>query len=173
MAITERRFPARRSVRVIGEGTRRNPASVTDGVSFYGSSFCSRGDPGGRTSGGKAGPPPIQRAIIALRSCLINTLPAEQFGMGLGCQVSPAADLSQAPVAVKRERVMPPLFFTCPDTKQRVPTGIETDPKSLRAFWSKTLTVNCQSCGKVHELTVRKTYAEGILEDAVAAFRRA
>jgi hypothetical protein len=27
-----------------------------------------------------------------------------------------------------------PIIFICPDTKQRVPTGIETDLQSLRAF---------------------------------------
>ena len=28
------------------------------------------------------------------------------------------------------------LLFTCPTTKQRAPTGVETDAQSLRASWS-------------------------------------
>jgi hypothetical protein len=53
---------------------------------------------------------------------------------------------------------MPELFFTCPKTKQRASTGIEADLQSLRASWTKTLTVNCPFCGKVHELAVRETF---------------
>jgi hypothetical protein len=68
---------------------------------------------------------------------------------------------------------MPALFFTCPNTQQRAPAGIQTDVESLRASWSKKLTVNCSLCGQVHELSVRETYTDGILRDAVEAFSRA
>ena len=34
------------------------------------------------------------------------------------------------------------LLFTCPTTKQRAPTGIETDAQSLRASWSARINVN-------------------------------
>jgi hypothetical protein len=68
---------------------------------------------------------------------------------------------------------MPALFFTCPTTQQRAPTGIETDVKSLRASWSKKLKNNCSLCGKMHELSVRETYTDAIMRDAIEAFRRA
>ena len=67
---------------------------------------------------------------------------------------------------------MPPLFFTCPETQQRAPTGIEV-VKGLRASWTKTLKVNCSFCGKVHELSVRDTYTDAIMRDAIEGFRRA
>jgi hypothetical protein len=67
---------------------------------------------------------------------------------------------------------MPALFFTCPTTKHRAPTGIQSDLQSLRASWSKTLTVNCPLCGEVHELAVRETYAEAVLQDAYDTFRK-
>jgi hypothetical protein len=66
---------------------------------------------------------------------------------------------------------VPELFFTCPKTKQRASTGIESDLQSLRASWSKTLKVNCSFCGKGHDLAVRETYAETILHDATDAVR--
>jgi hypothetical protein len=68
---------------------------------------------------------------------------------------------------------MPALFFTCPNTNQRAPTGIRTDVQSLRASWSKRLTVNCPLCGNVHKFAVREMYTEGVLRDATDAFRRA
>ena len=68
---------------------------------------------------------------------------------------------------------MSPLFFTCPTTQQRAPTSIHTDVKSLRASWSKKFKVDCPLCGQVHELSVRETYTDGILRDAIDAFRRA
>ena len=68
---------------------------------------------------------------------------------------------------------MPALFFTCPTILQRAPTGIETDVKSLRASWSKNLKVNCPLCGEVHEISVRETYTDGVMRDAIEAFRRA
>jgi transcription elongation factor Elf1 len=61
---------------------------------------------------------------------------------------------------------MPALFFTCPSTNQRGPTGIQADVKSLRKSWSKTITVNCSLCGRVHEFAVRDLYTESILRDA-------
>jgi transcription elongation factor Elf1 len=61
---------------------------------------------------------------------------------------------------------MPTLFFTCPSTNQRGPTGIQADVKSLRKSWSKTVTVNCSLCGRVHKFAVRELYTESILRDA-------
>jgi hypothetical protein len=59
------------------------------------------------------------------------------------------------------------LLFTCPTTSQQVPTGIETDVESLRAAWKRTLKVSCPHCGEVHEISVRETYVNGALRDAV------
>jgi RNase P subunit RPR2 len=53
------------------------------------------------------------------------------------------------------------------------PTTIQTDVRSLRKLWFKKLTVTCSSCGEMHEIAVRETYTDGILEDAAQAFRRA
>jgi hypothetical protein len=52
---------------------------------------------------------------------------------------------------------MSALFFTCPNTKQRAPTTIQTDVRSLRKLWFKKLTVTCSSCGEMHEIAVRLT----------------
>ena len=68
---------------------------------------------------------------------------------------------------------MSALLFTCPNTKQRAPTTIQTDVKSLRASWRKKLAINCSLCGQVHEIAVREAYTEGVLRDATDAFRRA
>jgi hypothetical protein len=64
------------------------------------------------------------------------------------------------------------LFFTCPNTRQRAPTGIETDVQSLRATWSERLKVNCSLCGEVHEMTVRETFVDSALLDATDRMRR-
>jgi hypothetical protein len=61
---------------------------------------------------------------------------------------------------------MSPLIFTCPKTNQPAPTGIETDAKSLTSSWKVVLKVNCPHCGKVHEISVRETYIDGVLSDA-------
>ena len=62
------------------------------------------------------------------------------------------------------------LLFTCPDTNQQVPTGVETDVQSLRASWASTLKVDCP-CGKVHQISVRDAYINGALDDAVRCLR--
>ena len=64
------------------------------------------------------------------------------------------------------------LFFTCPNTRQRAPTGIEMDVQSLRTTWSKKLEVKCSLCGEVHEMTVRETYVDSALLDATDRTRR-
>jgi hypothetical protein len=64
------------------------------------------------------------------------------------------------------------LFFTCPDTGQRAPTGVDTDLESLRATWSEKLKVHCSLCGKVHEMSVRETYVDSALHDATDRLRR-
>jgi hypothetical protein len=53
---------------------------------------------------------------------------------------------------------MAPLTFTCPNTKQRASTGIQTDVQSLHALWKVVLKVNCPLCGEVHEISVRETF---------------
>jgi len=59
------------------------------------------------------------------------------------------------------------LHFICPATKQRAPTGIETDVQSLRASWHATLKVDCPHCGGRHEIAVRDTYIDSALEEAL------
>jgi hypothetical protein len=58
---------------------------------------------------------------------------------------------------------MVPLFFICPNTNRQTPTGIETDPDSLRACWRKTLEVKCPHCGEEHTIHVRDAYVGGAL----------
>ena len=61
---------------------------------------------------------------------------------------------------------MAPLLFACPKTNQQAPTGIETDVQSLSASWRATLKVTCPHCGDVHDISVRETYINRVLEDA-------
>jgi hypothetical protein len=63
------------------------------------------------------------------------------------------------------------LLFTCPKTSQQAPTGIEADVRSLSASWKTTLKVSCPHCGEVHEISVRETYINGALRDAVDQYR--
>ena len=65
---------------------------------------------------------------------------------------------------VNGEPTMPSLLFNCPKTNQQVPTGIDTDVQSLRASWKTTVKVNCPHCGEVHEMSVRETYLNGVLQ---------
>jgi hypothetical protein len=58
------------------------------------------------------------------------------------------------------------LLFTCPITRRQAPTGIQTDVQSLSVLWTKTVKVNCSLCGAVHEISVRKAYIEGVLNDS-------
>jgi hypothetical protein len=64
------------------------------------------------------------------------------------------------------------LLFICPKTNQQAPTGIETDVQSLSASWKATLIVHCPHCSEVHELSVRETYINGALSDAVDRLRQ-
>jgi RNase P subunit RPR2 len=73
----------------------------------------------------------------------------------------------------RRSAPMASLLFTCPNTNQQVSTGVETNVQSLRAAWTSTLKVNCQQCGKIHEFSVRDTYINGALDDAVGYLRQA
>jgi transcription elongation factor Elf1 len=73
----------------------------------------------------------------------------------------------------QRSAPMGSLLFTCPNTNQQVSTGVETNVQSLRAAWTSTLKVNCQQCGQIHEISVRDTYLNGALDDAVGYFRQA
>ena len=58
------------------------------------------------------------------------------------------------------ERQMASLLYTCPETRQQAPTGIQIDAKSLRRAWSKKLKVQCPCCGNTHQFLVRETYIE-------------
>jgi DNA-directed RNA polymerase subunit RPC12/RpoP len=62
---------------------------------------------------------------------------------------------------------MPSLLFTCPTTHHRASTGIETDIESLRKCWQRTLKVRCPYCGDVHKISVRETYINTALHDAI------
>jgi hypothetical protein len=66
---------------------------------------------------------------------------------------------------------MSSLLFNCPKTNQRAPTGIGTDVQSLRASWNATLKLSCPHCGEMHEISVRETYINGALQDAVGWVR--
>jgi hypothetical protein len=63
------------------------------------------------------------------------------------------------------------LCFTCPNTRQRVPTNIETDVNGLRAVWSARLKVHCSLCGEVHEISVREAFVDSALYDATDRLR--
>jgi hypothetical protein len=63
---------------------------------------------------------------------------------------------------------MPSLLFTCPATRQKATTGIETDAQSLQSFWKATLHVKCPHCGRTHDIPVRQTFINNALDDAVA-----
>jgi hypothetical protein len=65
---------------------------------------------------------------------------------------------------------MASLLFTCPTTHQQAPTGIETDVQSLHAAWKAMLKVKCPYCGKVHEISVRETYINGVLQDPTTGY---
>jgi hypothetical protein len=65
---------------------------------------------------------------------------------------------------------MASLLFTCPTTHQQAPTGIETDVQSLHAAWKAMLKVKCPHCGKVHEISVRETYINGVLQDPTTGY---
>lgn len=73
----------------------------------------------------------------------------------------------------RKGAIRPALFFTCPNTNQRAPTGVLTDVQSLRASWSKTLKVKCSFCGQVHSFEVHELYAENAMWNAADTFRRA
>jgi hypothetical protein len=70
-----------------------------------------------------------------------------------------------------KESQMASLFFTCPTTHERAPTGIETDVQSPQAAWKATLKVKCPHCGEVHEISVRETYINGAMSDVADRLR--
>ena len=61
---------------------------------------------------------------------------------------------------------MASLLFTCPQTNQKTPTGVETDAQSLRASWKATLKVDCPYRGAVHEISVREAYIDSAIHAA-------
>ena len=64
---------------------------------------------------------------------------------------------------------MAALLFTCPKTKGRVPTGIETNVEGLRQSWSRTLVLACPHCGGQHKISVRETYLDAALDESISA----
>jgi hypothetical protein len=66
---------------------------------------------------------------------------------------------------------MAELLYTCPKTRQRASTGIETDVQSLRAAWKTDLRINCSLCGEVHEISIRETFIKGALHEATDRLR--
>jgi hypothetical protein len=64
---------------------------------------------------------------------------------------------------------MASLYFICPKTRRRGPTGIETDLPTLQKSWSERLNINCQHCGEVHETSVRELYVDTALDDYMLA----
>jgi hypothetical protein len=58
---------------------------------------------------------------------------------------------------------MASLHFSCPQTHQKLSTGVETDAQSLRASWKTTLKVDCPYCGAVHEIAVREAYLDSAI----------
>jgi hypothetical protein len=74
---------------------------------------------------------------------------------------------------ISRSRAPAPLLFICPKTSQQAPTGIQTDVQSLSASWPEILKVHCPHCGEVHEISVRDTYIDGALQDAIGRLRGA
>jgi predicted RNA-binding Zn-ribbon protein involved in translation (DUF1610 family) len=46
------------------------------------------------------------------------------------------------------------LCFICPNTRQKIDAGIETDLETLLRIKSKTVTMTCPSCGEQHEWRV-------------------
>ena len=60
------------------------------------------------------------------------------------------------------------LLFTCPTTKQRARTGIETDIRTLSATLGGKLTVDCPLCGQPHEISVRDVYIESEVKGPLA-----
>jgi hypothetical protein len=62
---------------------------------------------------------------------------------------------------------MAEFLFTCPKTGGKIPTGVTVDAKGLRRSWMKALKLNCVHCGEIHTISVRETFLEVLLNDAV------
>jgi RNase P subunit RPR2 len=60
---------------------------------------------------------------------------------------------------------MTSLLFNCPKTNRSLPTGIETDAKSLEKSWWEILKLMCPFCGESHRVSVSETYINSILND--------
>jgi hypothetical protein len=56
------------------------------------------------------------------------------------------------------------LLFTCPNTSQKLSTGVEMDVPGLRAHWNSTLRLDCPHCRDVHDISVRQVYMDAALE---------
>ena len=59
----------------------------------------------------------------------------------------------------------PLLTFICPKTKERAPTRVEANVRTLRASWKSRLRVKCPCCGGVHEISVRDAYLNAAIDD--------
>ena len=71
------------------------------------------------------------------------------------------------PTSSEARARMSELLFTCPRTGRQVPTGIETDPQSLRASWKRALKIECPHCGETHEVSVSKAYLDSALKGGI------
>lgn len=47
------------------------------------------------------------------------------------------------------------LFFTCPATRRRIDSGVETEIGTLLQIKSEKVRQRCPACGQVHEWIVR------------------
>ncbi len=63
---------------------------------------------------------------------------------------------------------MASLLFTCPKTKRLASSGIDVDVDSLHEVWKSTLKVQCPHCDEEHQISVRKTFLDGALDQALS-----
>jgi len=68
------------------------------------------------------------------------------------------------------EVVMATLMFACPNTRQFIKTGIETDEYTLSCLRPIRMRVRCSYCGTEHALPMKYGFLEEP-ESGMAAFR--
>src|SRR3954468_19707340 len=90
----------------------------------------------------------IHRVLLAVfkRICRVDGRRKFQFPIQIPCARGAAPHKEGG-------KAMGSLLFTCPETNQQAPTGVETDVQSLRASWKSTLKIHCPQCGKVHDVS--------------------
>lgn len=50
------------------------------------------------------------------------------------------------------------LFFTCPDTGEKVDVGVEAELGTLLKIRTENLQSRCAACGRVHEWPVKDAF---------------